>query len=516
MQGHAAAPSPKPDLHIIDTEASQYSFVVSDDEPYQQVQQAQPAQQAQPNPVPAPPSKTIYIGGINGPGAKKHHISKAALTVTDVCSHIKAMAIITQPLVSVRILAEKSCAFIDFACKEDALAFFRACHGGSEDHQEFYHLRRIVNISGIELRVGWSKPSAEPPNLALAISKGATRCVFLHPVEAGSESALADFFAKFGTVDCVKVVPEKNIAFIHLGSIREAIEAVSQLGATKQWKRVSFGSDRVVTKPRAPKTTASGEPTDTELPLSTSRDAKKQKQMPGLCEPPASTDDKGKDAQQNRTIYIGSLPLECTLVDVCNVIRAEGPILSIRITAGAAFVTFVEHGTAQSFYDTSVQNGLIINSKRASIGWGKSLAQKSAQGTPNHGQLSASVISMIRLGATRCLHIGSLDSINVHELGWASKDSSAAEKLYGTNSMYQERLQQFFSEHGTIESLDVVHLGCSTGTDSRRVAFINFSSIMEAHRAMEAARKDARFSNAKLGYGKDRCTTSIHVPATKT
>ena len=116
--------------------------------------------------LPPPPGKTLYLGGINGPGAKQYNLSTSLLNITDICTHIKGMGVCKGPLLAIRLIPEKSCVFLDFSKEEDAMAFFTKCYGGSDDPKEFYHLRRIINVAGIELRVGWAKQTYEHPNIA--------------------------------------------------------------------------------------------------------------------------------------------------------------------------------------------------------------------------------------------------------------------------------------------------------------------------------------------------------------
>lgn len=438
--------------------------------------------------LPPPPSHTVYLGGINGPGSKQQGLSTAVLTVTDVCTHLRGMGVCRKPLIAVRLQPERSCCFVDFADAVDALAFFVRCYGGSDEPPEFYHVRRIINIAGIELRSGWAKPTKEQPNVALAIRNGATRCVFLHPVEEGSERLLASIFAGYGPIDSVRVVGEKNIGFVHLASTQAAMQAVSALSATKRWRRVSFGTDRVCIS--AAEDEHAGSTSDHPVKRLF---VKKSEQAPHI---------------ENRTVFLGGVPKECTLNDLCNIIRAGGPILSIRLAKGSAFVTFVEASAAQSLYDFADRYGVVVHGKRLAVGWGKPV-----DGSIGAGALSFAVTNMLRQGATRNLCIVNLDALDAHQLAFASTISTHSSE-YTTNDTYHDALDRFFSSFGAIECINVVHQH-QHGSSKGRMAFINFSSIMEAARALENARKDDRFEKCRLVYGRDRCAQTIRAAASE-
>ena len=439
--------------------------------------------------LPPPPSNTLYLGGINGPGAKQYNLSTPLLGITDICTHVKGMGVCKGPLLAIRLMPEKSCVFLDFSREDDAIAFFTKCYGGSEDPKEFYHLRRIINVAGIELRVGWAKQTYEQPNIAIAVKNGATRCVYLHPVEPKSELLLEKLFTGYGAIDCIKIVEEKTIAFVHMASIQSAMQAVSAIGAKRLFRKVSFAADRVC--------------------LSSSRGDKNQSKTDGkqsIQTPPIPS--KTSAPPELRTVFLGGLPKECTLNDVCNNIRAGGPLLSIRISKGSAFVTFVETQAAQCFYDFVDRYGIVLEGRRLSVGWAKPNDSNNNRGTNTSG-LSPAITSMLRQGATRNLCVLNLDSLDAHQLSFAS--NNATQPMYTNNDTYHAALEQYFSSFGTIECINIAHTKGSSGDRQQRAAFINFSSIMEAARALEAARRDARFDNCRLCYGKDRCSQPLLI-----
>ena len=80
---------------------------------------------------------------------------------------------------------------------------------------------------------------------------------------------------------------------------------------------------------------------------------------------------KANRSSRTQDCLPGGLPKECTLNDVCNNIRAGGPLLSIRISKGSAFVTFVEAQAAQCFYDFVDKYGIVMQGQTALRGLGQ-------------------------------------------------------------------------------------------------------------------------------------------------
>lgn len=152
------------------------------------------------------------------------------------------------PIDSVKILPEKSCAFISFLDGTTAAAF----------HSDA--LMRKVRLHDQDLKIGWGKPSAVPPAILMAVQQsGATRNVYLGNLdESVTEQTLRDDLSRFGPIDQVKIVrgtsacrasnPEskrltcssrpqadKNIGFVHFLSISTAIKVVQTLATEPEW-----------------------------------------------------------------------------------------------------------------------------------------------------------------------------------------------------------------------------------------------------------------------------------------
>ena len=116
------------------------------------------------------------------------------------------------PLESIRVLPEKSCVFLSFLDGATAAAF----HADATIKK--------LSLHGQELKIGWGKPSPVPAQVALAISQSnASRNVYLGGLDEGmTEEQLRDELSRFGLIDQVKIVRDKNIGFVHFLSISVA------------------------------------------------------------------------------------------------------------------------------------------------------------------------------------------------------------------------------------------------------------------------------------------------------
>lgn len=70
--------------------------------------------------------------------------------------------------------------------------------------------------------------------------------------ESFTEQSLRDELSRFGHIDQVKIVRDKNIGFVHFLSIATAIKVVAELPKDPDWagRRVNYGKDRCAYVPR--------------------------------------------------------------------------------------------------------------------------------------------------------------------------------------------------------------------------------------------------------------------------
>merc|ERR1712098_182951 len=104
-----------------------------------------------------------------------------------------------------------------------------------------------------------------------------------------------------------------------------------------------------------------------------------------------------------------------------------------------------------------------IHNRRLKIGWGK-----------HSGALPAAIALAVSGGASRNVYVGNLDE-----------------------SWTEERLRQDFSEYGEIELVNTLR--------EKSCAFVNFTNIANAIKAIEAIRGKDEYRKFKVNFGKDRC-----------
>jgi len=164
-------------------------------------------------------NRTVYLGNIDPDTTQRELFDKIRGGMVE----------------SVKILPEKKCAFVHFVEPAAALFFHQLCSN------------EPLFIHGQEVKAGWGKSYPLRSKIAAAVSRGATRNVFIGQVdESTNEDELRDEFKQYGEIDKIDVPPKKSIAFVHFASIQAATQAVDALKKTEKYKgkRIGFGRDR--------------------------------------------------------------------------------------------------------------------------------------------------------------------------------------------------------------------------------------------------------------------------------
>lgn len=397
-------------------------------------------------PFMAPTSRTVYLGNI-----------PADTTAEEILSHVRSGQI-----ESVRLLADKNCAFISFL------------DGSSATHFHSDAILKKLNIKGHDIKIGWGKPSQVPTSVALAVQQSqASRNVYLGNLpEDISELEIREDLGKFGPIDTIKLVREKSIGFVHFLSISNAIKAVSQLPQDPKWqppRRVYYGKDRCAYVSKTQQQNAAQylgiAPGYAHVLNGADRDlisnALAQQSVAAAA---VATTAGGVQNLGNRTVYLGNIHPETTIEEICNVVRG-GLLHHIRYIPDKhiCFVTFIDPTSAASFYALSNLQGLMIHNRRLKIGWGK-----------HSGALPPAIALAVSGGASRNVYVGNLDE------NWG-----------------EERLRQDFSEYGEIELVNTLR--------EKSCAFVNFTNIANAIKAIEAIRGREEYKRFKINFGKDRC-----------
>ena len=391
-------------------------------------------------------SRTVYLGNI-----------PPETSAEEILGHVRSGQI-----ESVRLLPDKNCAFISFLDASSATHF----------HSDA--ILKKLSVKGQDIKIGWGKPSQVPTSVALAVQQSqASRNVYLGNLpEDITDEELREDLAKFGPIDTVKIVREKSIGFVHFLSIGNAIKAVQQLPQEQKWgppRRVYYGKDRCAYVSKTQQQNAAQylgiAPGYAHVLNGADRDiistALAQQSVAAAA---VATQAGGVNNLGNRTVYLGNIHPETTIEEICNVVRG-GLLHHIRYIPDKhiCFVTFIDPTSAASFYALSNLQGLMIHNRRLKIGWGK-----------HSGALPPAIALAVSGGASRNVYVGNLDE-----------------------SWTEERLRQDFSEFGEIELVNTLR--------EKSCAFVNFTNIANAIKAIEAVRQKEDYKRFKVNFGKDRC-----------
>ncbi|KKY29229.1 putative differentiation regulator [Phaeomoniella chlamydospora] len=398
-------------------------------------------------------SRTVYLGNI-----------PAETSAEEILGHVRSGQI-----ESVRLLPDKNCAFISFLDSSSATHF----------HSDAI-LKKLA-IKGHDIKIGWGKPSQVPTSVALAVQQsGASRNVYLGNLpEDITEEELREDLGKFGPIDTVKLVREKAIGFVHFLSVSNAVKAVAQLPQEPKWgapRRVFYGKDRCAYVSKTQQQNAAQflgiAPGYAHTLNGADRDlisnALAQQSVQAAA---VATTAGGVANLGNRTVYLGNIHPETTIEEICNVVRG-GLLHHIRYIPDKhiCFVTFIDPTAAATFYAMSNLQGLMIHNRRLKLGWGK-----------HSGALPPAIALAVTGGASRNVYIGNLDA-----------------------SWTEEKLRQDFSEYGDIELVNTLR--------EKSCAFVNFTNIANAIKAIEGIRGKEDYRRFKVNFGKDRCGNPPRQP----
>ncbi|CCG84772.1 protein of unknown function [Taphrina deformans PYCC 5710] len=383
----------------------------------------------------APIGRTVYIGNI-----------PENVPADEIISLVR-----TGTIESVRFLTDKQCAFISFLDAQSATLF----------HTDA--VIRKLSLREQEIKIGWGKPSSVPVNVQLAVQQsGATRNVYLGNLPHGtSENSLRDELNKFGQIDQIKVVPDKNIGFVHYLNMAAAIKAVQQLPLDPAWaeRRVYYGKDRCA---HVNKQQLSVQQQNQAILGSMGIQPMQQQVLSHM----GVTYNAQTDSNfGNRTVYLGNIHPETTLEEICNVVRG-GLLHHIRYIPEKhiCFVTFVDPNSAIAFFGLSNMQGLLIHNRRLKIGWGK-----------HSGPLPTQIALAVGAGASRNVYVGNIE-----------------------DNLTEEQLKADFSEYGEIELVNALR--------EKSCAFINFTNLSSAIKAIEGIKsKEGYKDRYRINFGKDRC-----------
>lgn len=398
------------------------------------------------------PSRTVYLGNI-----------PSDIEPNELLDYVRSGI-----LENVKILPSKNCAFISFVDQQSALLFHSDC------------ILKKLNIKGNDIRVGWGKNSQIQPAVKEAIQRdGATRNVYLgnlhNPVTGQmiSEEELREDLSSYGIIDCIKIIAEKGIAFIHFLSILSAVRCVSNLPLKDKYldKKCFYGKDRCAFITKTQQHNAAqylGLAPGMEHVVTA---ADREFISSALVQQSAAaaqiaTQAGGANNLGNRTVYLGNLHQDSSVEEICNVVRG-GLLQSIRFLKErhVCFITFIDPIAAAQFFAMCQLHGLTIHNRRIKVGWGK-----------HSGPLSNALSLAVSNGASRNIYVGNI-----------------------TNFEYfnYQKLREDFSTFGDIEQINYL--------EEKNCAFINFVNIANAIKAIDGIKSLEDYKSLKINFGKDRC-----------
>lgn len=397
----------------------------------------------------AAPSRTVYLGNI-----------PSQATAHEILNHVRSGIV-----ESLKIVPTKNCAFISFLDEKAAMLF----------HSDAI-LKRLT-IGNHEIKIGWGKPTQVQPIVASYVNRyHATRNVYLGNMPSDiTESDLSNDLSKYGEIEAIKILPEKRISFVHFTSILEAIRCVQSLPLDTKYRdrKVFYGKDRCafVTKTQqhnAAQFLGLNPNFDGALPHADREEIANTLAEQSNAAAMIATAAGGASNLGNRTIYLGNLHPDCTVEEICNVVRG-GILQNVRpiLESHVCFITFIDPVSAAHFYAMSSLHGLVIHNRKIKLGWGK-----------HSGPLPNSISLAVANGASRNIYIGGLDKIP--EIAFT-----------------KEKLYRDFKPFGDIEQINFF--------EQRHCCFVNFTNISNAVKAIDGIRNNPDYEKCKINFGKDRC-----------
>ncbi|KAM0684195.1 hypothetical protein MDAP_000935 [Mitosporidium daphniae] len=146
-----------------------------------------------------PPSRAIYLRNI-----------------TEATKHVEIFDLIKYgPVDEVKLLSGKILSFFDFYSKSS----------------------RIIPSPSVHLKVAFAK-SSSPASLNIQVSinsvSPATRVAYVGGLEESrlNGAYLMDKFSSYGSIESVRIIKEKKMAFIHFLTVASAIKPISLLGSS--------------------------------------------------------------------------------------------------------------------------------------------------------------------------------------------------------------------------------------------------------------------------------------------
>ena len=213
-------------------------------------------------------------------------------------------------------------------------------------------------------------------------------------------------------------------------------------------------------------------------------------------------------ASATRSIYMGNLPLTCSVRDICDLVRGERGLEAVRLlpAKSCAFVDFITRTGAERFISRIKRQRTRpqISGQDVKLGWAKEKV------------LQPTILKAIENGATRNVYLNfpafdpvdSLlikfndylkDSRDISEFSdyFTNEEASDANEITNLEYPLVSFLYGIFDEFGPLDMIKVV--------PSRRIAFIHMAQVADAMRAVAELPTRHEFKGKRLSFGRDRC-----------
>ncbi|KAF9095618.1 hypothetical protein BGX29_008955 [Mortierella sp. GBA35] len=376
-----------------------------------------------------PELRTIYIGNVPD-GATMEEILDLVTTGN---------------VEEARQVLKKRCAFVTFVAPDAAATFLK------QGMREKWRIRKQ------ELRFSWAALTPVVPQIVEAVQSGVTRCLCVANLDQRvSKESLRNDCVRWGKVESVKMVVDRNVAFVYFASIKDAIAAKAALALQHGYaiRRLGFGVDRCAKF--APQRTFLGPP---------GRIAESDNERGN-----GSESLKILTAQGKRSLYLGNLEVDTPTEEICNVIRGgQLSWIKHRPKRKIAFVCFVDPEAAAQFLEYATTWEVKIKMRTLRVGWSDE----------RQDRLPVDVIQAYRMGATRTVYIGS-----VQDLGDEGK------------------LRKDFEEFGAVEKVNILK--------DQDCAFVNFLNVLSAVAAVQRIKvAKPEYDLRRIAFGKDRCSGQL-------
>ena len=214
-----------------------------------------------------------------------------------------------------------------------------------------------------------------------------------------------------------------------------------------------------------------------------------------------------------RSIYLGNLPLTCSVRDICDLVRGERGLESVRLLPSkyCAFIDFISRSGAERFISRlrRIRTRPQISGQEIKIGWAK---EKTLQPT---------ILKAIENGATRNVYLNfpafdpvdgllikfndylkdSLDFKEFSDYFPSTVTDDNSNEISNLEYPLVSFLYGIFDEFGPLDMIKVV--------PSRRIAFIHMAQVSDAMRAVAELPTRQEFKGKRLAFGRDRCGERI-------